>query len=662
MRINPGSTILLVLCLILIVLCNPGLVQAQPQPASSAGALFGVYNDQISSQIRSINTATGTTTPVVNFTVDTLNLGTSAYDSINHRYFFYADIDNGGGVIENRMLVINTQTGVTSSLPVNGGMLTSMEYDPGSGALIGFLGATDTLNIVAMDTTTGAITQIAAIESAGIPLGQSAFDVTSGRYFSIVIYEYPDGTSNTCLLTVQVETGKTTLVPLNGIGGLDSMVYDPVDGFLVGILANSNTSRVITLNPKTGQWSSLLSFAVEGIVIGTSAFDNINRRYFFIATVDDGAGMSNYYVMMVNIPSKTVTKLLTQTGYPLALEYDNFPVDVTSPSIVVSGVNAGETIILKDDGQYQPVTSFAVVFKENVFNPPGDISEDDVTNPANYLLFSTNNDGVQTTSCKDGIQPGDTQIVVNSVEYSRTTRTAIVRINNGVPLLPGIYRLLVCGTTSIVDLFMRPLNGGQDSAIDFSIALSASSTLPKTGFTPGKISILPQQPDALAYSAKNEILLEIPAIDISAPIVGVPMTQNGWDVTWLGKNIGYLNGTAFPTWKGNSVLTAHVWDANNKPGPFLLLKNLKYGDRIHIRAWGMIYIYEVRASQALIPSDFATVLKHEESAWLTLLTCENYSGKDQIYHSRRMVRAILIKAVSSQSALEQFKIETRDGH
>ena len=67
-----------------------------------------------------------------------------------------------------------------------------------------------------------------------------------------------------------------------------------------------------------------------------------------------------------------------------------------------------------------------------------------------------------------------------------------------------------------------------------------------------------------AYTDQN-MWLEIPSLGVKQPIVGVPGPK--WDVTWLGSNIGYLQGTAFPTWNGNSVLTGHATNANGKPGP-----------------------------------------------------------------------------------------------
>ena len=132
---------------------------------------------------------------------------------------------------------------------------------------------------------------------------------------------------------------------------------------------------------------------------------------------------------------------------------------------------------------------------------------------------------------------------------------------------------------------------------------------------------------------------------VSASIVGVPFSDNSWDVTWLGKDVGWLNGTAFPTWAGNSVITGHVWDAYNQPGIFYNLKNLRYGDRIKIHAFGQVYVYEVRQSQRVVPDNASAALQHEESDWLTLITCEDYRLLFQTYNYRRVVRAVLVSVV-----------------
>ena len=131
--------------------------------------------------------------------------------------------------------------------------------------------------------------------------------------------------------------------------------------------------------------------------------------------------------------------------------------------------------------------------------------------------------------------------------------------------------------------------------------------LPATGFAPGVVTTSKDQPAGKEFSALDGIWLEIPALGVELPIVGVPLTTEGWEVTWLGAAAGYLEGTAFPTWKGNTVITAHVWGANNQPGPFVDLHTLKYGDEIIIQAWSLRHIYQVRAVQWVEPDDLSVL-------------------------------------------------------
>ena len=88
------------------------------------------------------------------------------------------------------------------------------------------------------------------------------------------------------------------------------------------------------------------------------------------------------------------------------------------------------------------------------------------------------------------------------------------------------------------------------------------------------------------YQSYNYVSLEIPSLEVEAPIVGVPISQYGWNLSWLGDQAGWLEGTAFPSWKGNSAITAHVVDANGQPGLFADLSILKWGDEVVVQAYG----------------------------------------------------------------------------
>jgi thermitase len=176
-------------------------------------------------------------------------------------------------------------------------------------------------------------------------------------------------------------------------------------------------------------------------------------------------------------------------------------------------------------------------------------------------------------------------------------------------------------------------------------------SLPETGFA-HEFQQLPSQPKNLAYIGYAGLRLEIPAIAVDLPIVGVPLQavpatgflpedNQGWDLTWLGERAGWLTGSTFPTWKGNSVITGHVWDADNSPGSFAAIKQLKYGEQVNIHAWGQIYTYQVRTNQLTLPGNVNLAFQHETNAWVTLITCEDYDPLHNKYLNRRIVRAVL---------------------
>jgi LPXTG-site transpeptidase (sortase) family protein len=136
-------------------------------------------------------------------------------------------------------------------------------------------------------------------------------------------------------------------------------------------------------------------------------------------------------------------------------------------------------------------------------------------------------------------------------------------------------------------------------------------------------------------------LLEIPRLDLQATIVGIPWGDAGWDVTWLWERVGYLEGTAFPTWPGNTVLTGHVSLPDGSVGPFAGLRDLVWGDEIHIHAWGSQFTYEVRQVRLVSPNS-AWPYRHEVLDWVTLVTCQGFDEEHGTYRSRLVVRAVLV--------------------
>ena len=340
------------------------------------------------------------------------------------------------------------------------------------------------------------------------------------------------------------------------------------------------------------------------------------------------------------------------------------------PIIAVDGIgsvpDSGGGFIAEAEIVSVSIISLSVTFDQDV-QDAGVGDPDSVTNPANYILVQDNGDGIQTTTCAPGggVIGGDIAITIDSVTYGNGGGSgpfvATLNLNGGTALVEGAYRLIVCGTTSIVNQFGVALAGDgvnpdTDFMRNFVIAFGTigsggsadAKTLPATGFPMGVLTDLPSQPASQAYAAYGDLWLEVPKLGLKMSIVGVPQTEDTWDVTWLGKDAGYLQGTAFPTWAGNTVLTAHVWDAFNKPGPFSKIKNLLYGDQVKIHAFGQVYTYEVRESRLVSQSNIHSALKHENLDWVTLLTCEDYKVSTKNYSYRRAVRAVLISAMAEK--------------
>ncbi len=167
--------------------------------------------------------------------------------------------------------------------------------------------------------------------------------------------------------------------------------------------------------------------------------------------------------------------------------------------------------------------------------------------------------------------------------------------------------------------------------------------MPEVGFAPQRGTVLSAQPAEKAYADLGDLWLEIPRLGVQMPIVGVPQQADGeWDVSWLGDQAGWLNGTAFPTYEGNSVLTGHVYDAYGNPGPFVYLNWLWWGDEVIVHAWGAQYVYEVRQVMQVAPGATSSVIKHEELPWVTLITCRGYDEASNSYKYRVVVRAVLV--------------------
>ena len=380
----------------------------------------------------------------------------------------------------------------------------------------------------------------------------------------------------------------------------------------------------------------------------------------------------------------------TNGTYPLVLTADNgvapngtqnFTLIVKSgPTIGANGINStpdtGDGKISENESIIDTLglTKLTVQFSQDVYDDPTDVLDygHDATNPANYILVRSTTNSFATVDCAGGVLPPDVSIKVNSVTYDKSSFVATLSINDGFPLnVVGFYRLYVCGTTSIVDANNRSLElagNGTTPGTDFlrNFRISTTSTgggggssdndtsttvvtsgfiIPVTGFAPDKVTVLPAQPADQAYTSMGQMTIEIPTLGVKFPIVGASIKNKTWDLTWLKDSVAYLEGSAYPTTAGNTVLTAHVQDANKNIGPFSDIKGMTVGQNIYIHVNGQVYVYQVQENSKISSTSITSVFKHEEDSWLTLVTCEDFNAKTGLYSSRRLVRAVLISVI-----------------
>jgi LPXTG-site transpeptidase (sortase) family protein len=232
-----------------------------------------------------------------------------------------------------------------------------------------------------------------------------------------------------------------------------------------------------------------------------------------------------------------------------------------------------------------------------------------------------------------GSNPGD---YINTIPAGALITDPSVGATNGEP---AIDTLTITGDPNPPTGGGGGGRGGGNNNPAGTTTTVGAFLIPVTGFAPGRMTKLDESSRPV-YNATS-LDIEIPVIKVDTSIVGVESRNGSWDVSWLQNQVGWLNGTAYPTWKGNSVLTAHVVNADGKPGVFSRLKALGIGEYIYVYYAGYRHTYKV-VSNAYVQPDDITVVKHEEKSYLTLITCDSYDEKTGTYLRRVAVRALLV--------------------
>lgn len=348
-----------------------------------------------------------------------------------------------------------------------------------------------------------------------------------------------------------------------------------------------------------------------------------------------------------NLPIEISFSVDSNGPFEFELQFENNDRDEDPYSIIISGNGRTAPFIIGNNSIpnnnqiiQNDISSIQIEFNEEMMSGGG---LNAVDYSLNYLLVEAGpNNKFDTISCaQPGVgltAPDDINISIDYVLYDNSNSfTSYLSINSGKPLVPGKYRLFICGTTSIENIFGIEINYGlADSIIDFHVK-NPILILPESGYKVGTTSYIVK-----TKNLTTDLSLNIPSLDINASIIGINKSDE-WDITWLGDQIGWLEGSAHPLWNGNTILTGHVWNQSNLPGIFYNLKKLSYGDEIIIKYNDKEYIYQVKNSFLVEPDDIDTVFAHKDENWITLFTCENYDSLLGKYANRRIVQAVLIE-------------------
>jgi LPXTG-site transpeptidase (sortase) family protein len=295
---------------------------------------------------------------------------------------------------------------------------------------------------------------------------------------------------------------------------------------------------------------------------------------------------------------------------------DSIPIGTTYSENSLHCYSSGNSVVYSCE--YQPGVD-QVVFTGIIGSDPGAVNENQAHNEVVIEFSTLVNTGILTAQNQghgfwdqngDGIVDGNDENV-RLDQYVDTDN-----LNDSLLLNPTIWNY-------VFDKSNEPKS-------------------PATGFSPNTTTFISPQPVDKLYTGIDGMEIEIPKIGINVPIVGIPLVENNWDLTWLSDQVGYLYGSAYPTWAGNSYLTGHLTLPNGKPGPLYRLNELSWGDKVIIHAWGQDYTFEVR-DRSVVSANTNFEFSHKDIPWITIVTCKDYDETMGIYRNRLIISAVLVK-------------------
>jgi len=448
-------------------------------------------------------------------------------------------------------------------------------------------------------------------------------------------------------------------------------------GWMLFFIANDSSGVEIwhsdpEYTPGTAIRSTNIAKSSDAEIYGITLVDNT----FFFSAND---GESGHELYKLEAPYTAAVRVTDIKGDPPAMMMI-YPINDTKPDWITSigsyvffsgniGFSGNELYFSKPP--YEPTSTFIV---KDIFDGFGSSNPRNLT-AVGTTLFFTANEGISGTELWKSVPPYDkdhTHVVADIAPGLKASDPRQLKAigttlfftaddqTYGRELYMSEPPYEDYTTVRVADLYSGWHTSSPHSlaAIDRTLFFSAndghlgseiwkidgSFFMPATGFAPNRVTAIKPQPKELRYKDLNQIRLTIPRLNLTTDVVGVLPNNKGWDLTWLWNQAGYLEGTAFPTYEGNSVITAHVSLPNGKPGPFANLSSVVYDDPIEIHAWGNTYIYRVRSVERVSPDD-RSAFRHEESSWLSLITCQGFDEASGEYLWRIVVRAALVEVI-----------------
>ena len=189
----------------------------------------------------------------------------------------------------------------------------------------------------------------------------------------------------------------------------------------------------------------------------------------------------------------------------------------------------------------------------------------------------------------------------------------------------------------------QPFDVGMDTSTSSEATVSESSpSQAQDAASPGGPSVS-QAPMGLVASLPERpaTRIVIPAINVDAPVVVIPIRNSTWDVEQITHEVGHLQGTASPGESSNVVMAGHITLTAGGYGPFRGLAQLQPGDEVLVYISDReVYVYTVDSVKTVDATDVEVAYPTTQPI-LTLITCVNWDPLQGRYNDRLIVVARL---------------------